>query len=125
MNPLLTIKHKSNFSTVRIILQRNQRSSQLNRLFGDNLNTHRRLSVLAVLRRANADNSLMDSSLNAVVLFNVKLRKLVVLECGGILDITEGGGVNNVSARKNRTQINLQIQKRQLRIYILTSQGIS
>ena len=39
----------------------------------------------------------MDGGLNAVVHLEVKLGELVLLVSGGILDITEGGGINDVA----------------------------
>lgn len=61
------------------------------------------LTVAASLDRSDADNSLMHSSLNAVVLLDVQLRHGVVLEGRGILDISEGRGINNVSKGKLET----------------------
>ena len=42
----------------------------------------------------------MDSGLNAVVHFQVKLGKLVVLIGTGLLDISQTGGIDNVSDDK-------------------------
>lgn len=58
------------------------------------------LAVLAVQDRSDSDDSLVDGSLNAVVLLDVQLGHGVVLEGRGLLDVSEGRGVNDVSVRK-------------------------
>jgi hypothetical protein len=39
----------------------------------------------------------MHGCLDAVVLFDIKLGESIVLECTGIADITQSGGVNDVA----------------------------
>ena len=46
---------------------------------------------------ATTDDTLMDGGLNAVVHLEVKLGELVLLVGRGILDITEGGGIDDVA----------------------------
>jgi hypothetical protein len=43
----------------------------------------------------------MDSSLDTVVHLEVQLRKLVLLVRTGLLDISKGGSVNNVTHNKS------------------------
>jgi hypothetical protein len=68
----------------------------INSLAGSSL-ALRRLTVSTVNSRADTNDSLMDSSLNAVVLLNIQLGKSVVLVSGGITDITKGRSIDNVS----------------------------
>jgi hypothetical protein len=51
-------------------------------LFGSGSDAHRGSAVLAVNGGSDADNSLVDSSLNAIVLLDVKFGELVVFVCG-------------------------------------------
>lgn len=51
----------------------------------------------AVSPGATTDDTLMDGGLNAVVHLEVKLRELVLLVGRGFLDITEGGGIDDVT----------------------------
>ena len=79
--------------------QLNYTTSQIvpiNNLAGSSL-ALRRLAVSTVNSRADTNDSLMDSSLNAVVLLNIQLGKSVVLVSGGITDITKGRSIDNVS----------------------------
>ena len=46
---------------------------------------------------ATTDDTLMDGGLNAVVHLEVELGELVLLVGRGILDITEGGSIDNVA----------------------------
>ena len=46
---------------------------------------------------ATTDDTLMDGGLNAVVHLEVKLGELVLLVGRGFLDITEGGGIDDVT----------------------------
>ena len=46
---------------------------------------------------ATTDDTLMDGGLNAVVHLEVKLGELVLLVGRSILDITEGGGIDDVA----------------------------
>ena len=51
----------------------------------------------AVSPGATTDDTLMDGGLNAVVHLEVKLGELVLLVGRGFLDITEGGGIDDVT----------------------------
>ncbi len=57
----------------------------------------RRVAVLSILSRTHSNNSLVDSSLNAVVLLNIELGEGVVLVDRGLLKVTERGSVDDVS----------------------------
>lgn len=43
----------------------------------------------------------MDGGFNAVVLLDIQFRELVVLEGRSFLDITQSGGINNVSDQES------------------------
>ena len=58
------------------------------------------LTVTALLHAAPANNTLVDSGLDAVVHLDVKLRHLVVLVHAGIHDIAHGRGVDHVADDK-------------------------
>jgi len=54
-------------------------------------------SDLPVGPRSSPDNPLVNGGLDAVVHLDVKLGHVVVLVDGGLADVTEGGGVDDVS----------------------------
>jgi hypothetical protein len=66
------------------------------------------IAVLSGLSRASTDDSLMDGSLNAVVLLNVQFREGVVIERGSLLDISEGRRIDNISIYQ-KMWLNLEI----------------
>ena len=57
----------------------------------------RRLTRFPSLPAAHTHHTLVDSSLNGVVLLDVDLRQLVALDAGGLLDITQGRRLNDVA----------------------------
>jgi hypothetical protein len=54
-------------------------------------------AISSINSRSDTHNSLMDGGLNAVVLLNVQLGQSVVLEGGGIADISQSRSINHVS----------------------------
>ena len=60
-----------------------------------------RSTVATILDRSDTDDSLVDSSLNTVVLLDVKLWQLVVLEGSSFLDISQSRGVDDVSDQES------------------------
>jgi hypothetical protein len=62
--------------------------------------SHRRGTDAAISGRSDTNDTLVNGSLNAVVLLDVKLRQSVVLEGTGLTDITKSRGINNVSHRE-------------------------
>ena len=54
------------------------------------------LAVAALLHAASADNTLVDSGLDAVVHLDVELRHLVVLVHASIHDVAHRGSIDNV-----------------------------
>lgn len=57
----------------------------------------RRSTDPAVSFGTATDNTLMDSGLNAVVHLEVELGELVLLVSRGVLDITKGGRIDDVT----------------------------
>ena len=56
----------------------------------------RRSADLACLGAATANNTLVNSCFNAVVLLDVKLRQGILRVCAGIADITKGRCIDDV-----------------------------
>ena len=57
----------------------------------------RRSTDAASLTGVTTDNTLMDGCFDAVEHFEVQFRELVFLVCGGFLDITKRGGIDDVA----------------------------
>ena len=61
------------------------------------LEAGRGLAHLAALTGTSADDTLVDSGLDAVEHLDVELGEGVVLVGGSLADVTEGGGIDNVT----------------------------
>lgn len=70
----------------------------------------RRGTDLACLGAATANDTLVDSCFDAVVLLDIKLRQGILLVCAGIPDITKGRCIDNVPDNKSLDSLVLRNQ---------------